>query len=80
MGWPLGRETYDHDGLVADYFLGTAWHVSSAGHSTPSRPSSVGRTRTRLLCGGSTRNWRPSTVRTETRDTTTLSRRGHSMA
>lgn len=25
MGPPLGRETYDRDGIVVDYFLGTAW-------------------------------------------------------
>jgi hypothetical protein len=31
MGPPLGRETYDHDGLVVDYFLGsTAWHAADA--------------------------------------------------
>lgn len=24
MGPPLGRETYDHDAIVVDYFLGTA--------------------------------------------------------
>jgi hypothetical protein len=28
MGPPLGHSTYDHDGLVVDYFLGTAWHAA----------------------------------------------------
>ena len=27
MGPPLGTETPDRDGLVLDYFLGTAWHA-----------------------------------------------------
>jgi hypothetical protein len=25
MGPPLGRQAYDRDGIVVDYFLGTAW-------------------------------------------------------
>ena len=30
MGPPLGRETYDRDGIVVDYFLGTAWRSADA--------------------------------------------------
>jgi predicted RNA-binding Zn-ribbon protein involved in translation (DUF1610 family) len=30
MGSPLGCETYDRDGIVVDYFLGTAWKSASA--------------------------------------------------
>jgi hypothetical protein len=29
MGPPISSETYDHDGLVVDYFLGTAWHAAN---------------------------------------------------
>ena len=30
MGPPSGNKTTDRDGLVLDYFLGTAWHAGSA--------------------------------------------------
>ena len=30
MGPPLGRETYDHDAIVVDYFLGTASRFANA--------------------------------------------------
>ena len=30
MGPPLGTETPERDGLVLDYFLGTAWHAVSS--------------------------------------------------
>jgi hypothetical protein len=31
MGPPLGRQSHDRDGIVADYFLGTAWkHANTA--------------------------------------------------
>jgi hypothetical protein len=30
MGPPLGRETYDHDAIVVDYFLGTASRFADA--------------------------------------------------
>jgi hypothetical protein len=30
MGPPLGNETPAQDGLVLDYFLGTAWHAETA--------------------------------------------------
>jgi hypothetical protein len=31
MGPPLGRETSAHDGLVVDYFMGTAWLAADSG-------------------------------------------------
>jgi hypothetical protein len=33
MGPSLGRQ--DHDGLVVDYFLGTAWHAATSGAGRP---------------------------------------------
>ena len=30
MGPPLGNETPDRDGLVLDYFLGTAWFMETS--------------------------------------------------
>jgi hypothetical protein len=31
MGPPIGRQVQDLDGLVLDYFLGTAWHSAGSG-------------------------------------------------
>ena len=30
MGPPLGKQVQERDGLVLDYFLGTAWHAVTA--------------------------------------------------
>jgi len=30
MGPPLGVESYDRDGIIVDYFLGTAWKAADA--------------------------------------------------
>ena len=30
MGPPLGRQSYDRDGIIVDYFLGTAWKRAEA--------------------------------------------------
>jgi hypothetical protein len=30
MGTPLGKQVQERDGLVLDYFLGTAWHSATS--------------------------------------------------
>jgi hypothetical protein len=53
---PLGPQSQDRDGIVVDYFGGTAWKHAEAPPTRPSARSSAARPPTPPRCGGSTGN------------------------